>query len=85
MTMTMQSRLADKEAAEREAARLTADNHQLASRLVEMKEGEMQRMEDTNRMCEQMVCFSRPRCQGLGPRDVSIPHGWTTTVNRVGG
>lgn len=50
-----QARLEDKEAAEREAARLQADNLQLAARLVEMKESEMQRMEDTNRMCEQMV------------------------------
>lgn len=53
--MCTQARLADKEAAEREAARLEADNLQLAARLVEMKESEMQRMEDTNRMCEQMV------------------------------
>ena len=56
MALWEQARLADKEAAEREAARLKADNLQLAARLVEMKESEMQRMEDTNRMCEQMVC-----------------------------
>ena len=56
-----QSRLADKEAAEGRAASLEADNHELAARLVEMKSTEIQRMHETNRICEQMVrCWNSP-------------------------
>lgn len=51
----MQSRLADKEAAESRAAALEADNHELVARLVEMKATEVQRIDETNRICEQMV------------------------------
>ena len=51
----LQSRLADKEAAEGRAAALEADNHELAARLVEMKRTEIQRIQETNRICEQMV------------------------------
>ncbi len=55
LCVLLQTKLADKEASEREAARLHADNLQLSARLVEMKEGEMARVVETNRMCEQMV------------------------------
>ena len=51
----LQSRLADKEAAESRAAASEADNAELAARLVETKRTEIQRMHETNRICEQMV------------------------------
>lgn len=58
-----QGRLADKEAAEAEAARLRAEVGQLAQRLVELKATEAERMDEVNVMCEQMV-----RCLLKAPR-----------------
>ncbi len=55
IALGLQSRLADKETAESRAAALEADNHELAARLVETKRTEIQRMHETNRICEQMV------------------------------
>ena len=65
--LTPQSRLADKEAAESRAAALAADNHELATRLVEMKASEAQRINETNRICEQMV-----RAGDNGSRNVRL-------------
>ncbi len=55
MNSHVQSRLADKEAAEAEAARLRAESAALAARLVELKATEAERMNEVNKMCEQMV------------------------------
>jgi len=62
----LQSRLADKETAESRAAALEADNHELAARLVEMKRTEIERMHETNRICEQMVCGAAMPAAGQG-------------------
>lgn len=61
-----QGRLAAKEAAEAEAARLREEVGQLAQRLVELKASEAERMNEVNKMCDQMV---RPSPACCGPPD----------------
>ena len=67
----LQSRLADKEAAEGRAASLEADNHELVTRLMELKATEVQRINETNRICEQMV-------RGLPGLESATAHGPTS-------
>ena len=55
--MCPQARLAGREAAEAEAAKLREEVAELAQRLVELKSTEAERINEVNRMCEQMVCF----------------------------
>ncbi len=50
-----QGRLADKEAAEAEAAKLRGEVAELSLRLVEMKSSQAERMNEVNKMCDQMV------------------------------
>ncbi len=50
-----QTRLDEAQSATARAAMLEQDNAELAGRLVEMKEGEIERMNEMNRMREEMV------------------------------
>ncbi len=51
----LQARLADKEAAEARATKLETENGALVQRLIQLKATEVERMNEVNRVCEEMV------------------------------
>ncbi|KAK9828803.1 hypothetical protein WJX72_002152 [[Myrmecia] bisecta] len=58
-TAELEARLKDKEAAEARAGQLEGENADLVRRLVELKSSEIERLNETNRMCDEMLANAR--------------------------
>ena len=55
----------EREQADKKIAQLTAEVSELEKRLVEMRATEVERMNDVNRTCEEMVCKGCMLCNWL--------------------
>ncbi|KAK9903907.1 hypothetical protein WJX75_000087 [Coccomyxa subellipsoidea] len=58
-TAELQARLEEKEAAEKKAAKLENEQAELSKRLVDLKMSEIERMNEVNKMCEEMMTNAR--------------------------